>query len=1160
MKITKKFFESDDKPYYFHSHDTLKDKKYNIYAYIDCSKTDNKFYVKLGEVKHGNTVYDRYAKETGSPKNNFMVGLWTFDGTDTEIHNHLQLLTNSNLRTYKHAESEVLNTSEAYELTSEKSYEEFKSDVDKFISKRKNSTACPVYHNFKPYSNVTEVIQKTISKIDEGKKFSILDLCPRFGKTHTCVGIHKEFFEKNLNKRIFIISSYVGTVKQSYQDAVGMYYPNSEFIDADHPSCETDMHNWLDSNPNHMVIFYLPLTGADSNNSIENNKNIFEKRIEPLKKLKSEGYEFGGIIIEEADFAASCEKQIKKIKKLYKSLNMPYAIATSGTNVSKLDSIGKKLGFKENETFRKRCEYIMDVLDNPSRNDAVNIHYHTLNNSYMKKYGLETSNFEHISSMLAVTPEGKLQDEMYFKSQFSWLFQLTDTDETRNIDRKVRKQELLDLDYSTMIFVGGDIPTKTHEALKNLLERILPKDKFLVKILNSNETRNADVENEVKTLIEESSKKLVLISTGMANRSFSIPEIKNIILLVGDSTSDDSITQKISRGLTPIKDKTNIFCNVVDFRIRPDHRTNIEKMLSEAFLDDINGKHVSDKKYITTIETLVNEGRIIFDEYFVDGNNPVKKRSFEEIKTILNSCTPIEKAIDIYTNNLVYSDNYSDIDLIDLTDPGVSVDLSKKYLTDDNIESQSDKKIHRINISNNSNNETDKTKLDNEYEKRKREYANFALNCNKFFRTYKYETFREQINASDSSDENFYYNEYNLNLKIIKRIVNDFCETTGMELPWTSSNIKGDEDTSTLISKLCGNYESLLNKFLSKTGDLNNKSVCLACFNSPYFLHEIIQRYPNVNITVLEDKKCKILYKDYNSENICKIFYDNNKRISDKNGKTKIVSEIPEKFKDMNKKFDLIIMNPPYDRDLHLKIVAEAIKKLKDDDSVCVCLQPNYLSEKLFFVKNKSFNKFKPIFENTLLDVEIIENNNLFDAAFEKDLIISIYKTNIEKSKRFNYYKFIDKCPIFDKTIKLAIDKKISNLSESYDTTKQFKLVFPGIHGHVGQPDMLELTSKNYEMALNVKPCATNKTYAKKIVSFDTEKERKNFYDSINTTFFKYWVSYVKISKNFNYDRYLPFMEDYTEPWTNERFYVYFNITPEEQKIIEETMAKYSAS
>ena len=46
------------------------------------------------------------------------------------------------------------------------------------------------------------------------------------------------------------------------------------------------------------------------------------------------------------------------------------------------------------------------------------------------------------------------------------------------------------------------------------------------------------------------------------------------------------------------------------------------------------------------------------------------------------------------------------------------------------------------------------------------------------------------------------------------------------------------------------------------------------------------------------------------------------------------------KCKTIGMKFDCIIMNPPYQKNLHLKILAEAIKHLKDENSVCVNLSP----------------------------------------------------------------------------------------------------------------------------------------------------------------------------------------------------------------------------
>ena len=93
--------------------------------------------------------------------------------------------------------------------------------------------------------------------------------------------------------------------------------------------------------------------------------------------------------------------------------------------------------------------------------------------------------------------------------------------------------------------------------------------------------------------------------------------------------------------------------------------------------------------------------------------------------------------------------------------------------------------------------------------------------------------------------------------------------------------------------------------------------------------------------------------------------------------------------------------------------------------------------------------------------------------------------------------------------------------------------------------------------------CKNNGGYEKKegipipvSIKFNTEIEAQNFYNSWKTTFCKW------ISKRFLFDQniqlsFLPWMSDYSQPWTDERFYKFFNITLDEQKIIEETMEKY---
>ena len=75
-------------------------------------------------------------------------------------------------------------------------------------------------------------------------------------------------------------------------------------------------------------------------------------------------------------------------------------------------------------------------------------------------------------------------------------------------------------------------------------------------------------------------------------------------------------------------------------------------------------------------------------------------------------------------------------------------------------------------------------------------------------------------------------------------------------------------------------------------------------------------------IVMMENAQLQFLLKDIESLDGYNIVYvEDNKYL--------------DKLKEMEMKFDCIIMNPPYQRNLHLKILAEAIKHLKDD-GICV--------------------------------------------------------------------------------------------------------------------------------------------------------------------------------------------------------------------------------
>ena len=105
---------------------------------------------------------------------------------------------------------------------------------------------------------------------------------------------------------------------------------------------------------------------------------------------------------------------------------------------------------------------------------------------------------------------------------------------------------------SVMMFVPGSAKKTEMDKLGNILAGILTD--WDVKVVNGNHTSNAKAEQEVKQWIEiardQGKRGVWLVSSSMATRSFSVPDI-NVVLLAYDAGSQAATVQKISRALTP---------------------------------------------------------------------------------------------------------------------------------------------------------------------------------------------------------------------------------------------------------------------------------------------------------------------------------------------------------------------------------------------------------------------------------------------------------------------------------------------------------------------------------------------------------------------------------------------------------------------------------
>ena len=287
-------------------------------------------------------------------------------------------------------------------------------------------------------------------------------------------------------------------------------------------------------------------------------------------------------------------------------------------------------------------------------------------------------------------------------------------------------------------------------------------------------------------------------------------------------------------------------------------------------------------------------------------------------------------------------------------------------------------------------------------------------------------------------------------------------------------------------------------------------------------------------------------------------------------------------------KFDRIIQNPPYQRNLHLKILAEAITHLKDEQSKVVNLSPvRWLQDPL--AKYKKHCDLKSFEESVAKHIEKLEiitsdvSNTMFNAGIMSDLGIYVCNSYIyAEYKKYFTNNIIDK--IFTKQTNMfanVLEYKKRNgwrwqISElqpinaqggakgTYGWYRRF-CIFNHLRSTVyfdGQSNGKDWTV----FTSGVSNDESGKALIPWSIKFDTEIEAINCENSTKTTLYKYYILNIKSDQHTPF-KYIPFLGEvinprtgkkgYTGEWTDDDLVRYFGITPEEQKVIENTIGKY---
>lgn len=258
-------------------------------------------------------------------------------------------------------------------------------------------------------------------------------------------------------------------------------------------------------------------------------------------------------------------------------------------------------------------------------------------------------------------------------------------------------------------------------------------------------------------------------------------------------------------------------------------------------------------------------------------------------------------------------------------------------------------------------------------------------------------------------------------------------------------------------------------------------------------------------------------------------------------------------FEKMGMKFDVAIMNPPYDRNLHLKILEAVIPHAEK----VVNISPvRWLQDPFAPYLNRSdYCKFENGISKHIKELEVIPAKNASQIFQEASFTMNLGIYTCDSEGGWNYRHD-------DPLITKIIEKTMENSWVPYSPKKYHQGLIPkklfsmnvSPLGGSGSSGLDNIMCTTYESQCKTEPMTKANAYDNQggHFEFDTQAERKNFYNAYVHPFMKWHMGLWKYNEhNFGYK--IPYFGDYTHPWKLKDFFAWFELTKAEQtRVIQE--------
>lgn len=282
------------------------------------------------------------------------------------------------------------------------------------------------------------------------------------------------------------------------------------------------------------------------------------------------------------------------------------------------------------------------------------------------------------------------------------------------------------------------------------------------------------------------------------------------------------------------------------------------------------------------------------------------------------------------------------------------------------------------------------------------------------------------------------------------------------------------------------------------------------------------------------------------------------------------------------KKYDLGLSNPPWNDQLSLKIMTALINAEVAKEWVTVDSSVWLLDKK---DKKNAIVAYKNAIEGKIKSLKLWNGNTDFGIGQYYPCIITHIVEGYDGTISADYFGKKFTMSSITEEVRYG-DNWNTIVSPFYNTIKQYiaqyssiwdknlKQITPGkyyaqfgsVRGtavrEVDDPKMV----KDDFFTIARKDSDKNKSITKAMddrpgptFQFDSEVERDNFVESLKTDFVRFCLSLLKISQNIYYGEMgmIPWMNDYTQAWDDERFFTHFNIDQQTQNYIRSFLPDY---